>query len=213
MLDDGYIAKPERPQPAPWRPARRSPIAARNSAELYETPPVAVHALLRTGELDRFRDSAIWEPAAGRSAIVRVLKAKGHRVVASDLVAYDGADAGIAAGIDFLVTESPPADVSAIVTNPPFRFADEFIRHALELGLPVIVLLRLQALEGVGRSDIIDRHLRRVWLGRQRLPMMHRAGWTGKRTRSGGAPFARFVFTPAVRRGPIELQRINWSAT
>jgi hypothetical protein len=73
-------------------------------------------------------------------------------------------------------------------------------------------LLRLQALEGVARSDLVDRHLLRVWAGRQRLPMMHRLGWTGKRTRSAGAPFMWAVFLPGVRRGPIGLQRINWGA-
>jgi hypothetical protein len=194
---------------APWRPARRSPIATRDAGELYETPSCAVRSLIATSELERFRGSCIWECAAGKNAIVRELRTKGFAVHATDIERYAGAD--VLAPVDFLLEEKAPAGVSAIVTNPPFRFADEFIRHGLELGLPVIALLRLQALEGVGRSDIIDRHLRRVWLGRQRLPMMHRAGWTGKCTRSGGAPFAWYVFAPSVRRGPIELQRMSWS--
>ena len=49
-----------------------------------------------------------------------------------------------------------PAGVSCILTNPPFSIADQFIRHGLDLGCDVLVLLRLMALEGAGRSDLID---------------------------------------------------------
>jgi hypothetical protein len=193
-----------------WRPAKRSPIATRDVGELYESPSCAVRSLIATGELDRFRGGVLWECAAGKNAIVRELKAKSFAVHATDIERYAGAD-DVLAPVDFLLEEKAPAGVSAIVTNPPFAQADAFIRHGLELGLPVIVLLRLQALEGVGRSDIIDRHLWRLYVGCQRLPQMHRLGWTGKRTRLAGSPSAWFVFTPSVRRGPIEMQRINWS--
>ena len=81
----------------------------------------------------------------------------------------------------------PPAGVDVIITIPPYKLADDFIRHGLSLGLPFVALLRLMALEGYGRSDLMDRHLRRVWAGNERLPMMHREGWQGPRTASGGA--------------------------
>jgi hypothetical protein len=174
----------------PWRPVRRSPIADRDSAELYETPACATRALIETGELDRYIHGVVWEPCSGKGAISRVLKAKGFRVHATDLVDYDDSDAGILTPVDFLLERKAPADVSAIVTNPPYGRADAFIRHALKLGLPTIVLLRWQAAEGEGRSDLIDGHLVRTWLGRRRLPMMHRENWDGPRTESGGAPFA-----------------------
>ena len=45
--------------------------------------------------------------------------------------------------------------MSGIATNSPFKLADQFIRHGLELGLPMIVVLRLMAPEGSGRSDPI----------------------------------------------------------
>jgi hypothetical protein len=105
-----------------------------------------------------------------------------------------------------------PAGVSAALTNPPFGRADAFIRHALKLGLPTIVLLRWQAAEGEGRSDIIDRHLRRVWLGRRRLPMMHRQGWDGPRLKTGGLPYAWFCFEPSPNDAGFVVKRINWGA-
>jgi hypothetical protein len=190
--------------------ADRAALKARKD-DLYETPACAVRALWTTGEVWKVAGlQPIWEPCAGRGAIARELRIAGRKVVTHDLVAYDGADDGIETPIDFLMERKPPPGVAAIITNPPFKLADKFIRHGLELGLPFVALLRLMALEGEGRSDLIDRHLRRVWAGRERLPQMHREGWTGNRQSSGGAPFAWFVFEPGIRRGPIELRRISW---
>src|ERR1700747_3345882 len=63
---------------------QRHPHAERG-LDLYETPVVAVEALLRVEKIPR----AVWEPAAGRGAIARVLRERGHTVVTSDIVARD----------------------------------------------------------------------------------------------------------------------------
>ena len=177
--------------------------------DLYETPSVAIRALIATGEVERL-GAPVWEPCAGRGAILRELKAAGFLSIAQDLVAYDGADEGIETPIDFLFER---AARGPIVTNPPYKIQDQFIRHGLSLGVPVIVLLRLATLEGAARTDLIDIHLRRVWAGIERLPMMHRDGWEGPKNGNSGAPFAWFVFEPGKRLGAIELRRISWRAT
>jgi hypothetical protein len=188
--------------------ASRHPLADRAS-DLYETPECAVRTLLR---VEPWLPSVIWEPASGRGAISRVLRSAGHTVVTHDLVAYAGADEGIDTPIDFLMEMKPPPGVSKIVTNPPYKNADAFIRHGLRLGLEVVVLLRLMAIEGSNRSDLIDLHLRRVWAGVERLPQMHREGWEGKKNSNSGAPFAWFVFGPRARPigEPISLRRMSW---
>jgi hypothetical protein len=184
----------------------RSALATRRD-DLHETPPEAVRALLAVEPLPQ----KIWEPCAGRGAIVRELVWAGHEVSAMDLVAYDGADPNIETPIDFLMEYRAPSGFDYIVTNPPFKLADEFVRHGLTLVSRVVVLLRLAALEGAGRSDLIDRHLRRVWLGRERLPMMHREGWTGPRLTSAGAPFAWFVFEREPRSEiAFMMGRMSW---
>ena len=104
----------------------RSSFASRGD-DLYETPPEAVRALLRVERLP-YR---IWEPCAGRGAIVRELVAAGHDVCAMDLVAYEGADPGIETRIDFLMERRAPLGFTCIVTNPPFKLADAFVRHGL----------------------------------------------------------------------------------
>ena len=170
--------------------------------DLYETPAVAVDALLRVERLPH----RIWEPACGPGAIVRVLRDAGHDVLATDLCDYGLEDS--AAGIDFLMERRLPDGIEAIVTNPPYKLAHEFVAHACRLCPRVIMLLRFCFYESERRSILLDdAGLERVHLFSKRLPMMHRAGWTGPRASSATA-FAWFVW----RRdhvGPTELRRVR----
>lgn len=189
--------------------AARHALAARGN-DLYETPPEAVRALVANYPVPR----CVWEPACGPGSIVRELRATGRKVYATDLVDYGERRCPDSEhGRDFLMEREAIGVATAIVTNPPFKLADEFIRHALWLEYPTIVLLRLAALEGAKRSDLIDRHLRTVLLGIERLPMMHRDGWDGPTIGNSGAPFAWFVFHPEPR-GSVEftMRRISWRA-
>lgn len=178
--------------------------------DLYETPPEAVRALLRA---EPFFDAErqIWEPAAGRGAIVNVLCHAGHYVHASDLVDYgswDGEYGECEFGVDFLLETRAPIGCEAIVMNPPYKLADQFVRHAITLVPKVYALLRLAFLEGTRRSDLVDGTLSRVYVFRNRLPRMHRDGWTGSRATSTIA-FGWFVFEQG-HTGPVQLSRITW---
>ncbi len=173
--------------------------------DLYETPPDATRALLRVESLPHL----IWEPAAGRKAIADVLEQAGHDVVCTDLVDY-GCE-GVQTGVDFLMEFQPMFGADCIVTNPPYKNADDFVRNGLQLCSKVVMLLRWAYAEGAGRSDIMDKHCSRIWLGRERLPMMHRDGWEGSKLSVAAMPFAWFVFerepsTP----GKIQLERMSW---
>jgi hypothetical protein len=180
-----------------------APLAERKD-DLYETPPVAVHALLKVEPLPQ----VVWEPACGPGSVVKVLRGAGHRVYASDLVDYGCPDSD--SGIDFLMEWSPPYGVEAVVTNPPFKLGNEFVAHALALGIPkVVMLLRLQFLESERRSSILDTGIfARFYPFSNRLPMMHRAGWEGPKATSAMS-FAWFVWE-AGHRGRAEVERISW---
>lgn len=185
--------------------ASRHKLADRGD-DLYETPACATKTLLRVEHVPMF----VWEPCAGRGAISDILRDYGRTVIASDLNAHSDAAPYIETHRDFLMETQPRA--STIVTNPPYKLANEMIRHGLALGCDVIVLLRLMSIEGAARSDLIDGHLWRIWAGIERLPTMHRDGWTGPKHSNSGAPFAWFVFKPEKRpaRSPIELRRVSW---
>ena len=98
---------------------------AERGLDLYETPSAAVEALLRVEHIPH----CIWEPAAGRGAIVRVLRDHGHAAIASDVYDYGGLHfVG-----DFLAQKRMPVGCDCILTNPPFNIVEKFVAHALEL--------------------------------------------------------------------------------
>lgn len=187
----------------------RSSRKKRDPLELYETPACATHALVAHEPLD----GVIWEPCCGRGAISNVLTAAGLTVVSTDLAHRDFGRGGV----DFFKMDAAPFGTDVIVTNPPYGRADDFIRHGLKLAPVVLVLLRWAYAEGENKSDVIDGHLEHVWLGRERLPMMHRDGWTGPMLKDTATPFAWFRFVREPRRvagakpGSFTVTRISWT--
>jgi len=107
----------------------------RKERDLYETPEWVTEALLP--HLPD-RGLEIWEPACASGKMVRVLGRR-HRVIATDI--------SDTPSIDFLTVEDAPyGPHDAIVTNPPYEWAEEFIQRALQLSFPkrglVAMLLR-----------------------------------------------------------------------
>ena len=180
----------------------RAPLAEHRD-DFYATPSEAVLALLK---VEKFTGT-IWEPACGDGAIVDIMRAAGHRVYATDLVDRNCHDSE--SRVDFLMEKAPSFHIGAIVTNPPYALAKQFVAHALTLVPKVAMLLRLAFLEGSGRSSILDSGaLARVHVFKNRLPRMHRHGWEGKQSSSSIA-FAWFVWEVGWNK-PAELHRISW---
>ena len=177
--------------------------------DLYQSPPEAVRALLKAEVVP----TRVWEPACGPGSIVRVLRDEGHDVLATDLVDY-GSPEQDASGVDFLIpgiAESQYDGDRAIITNPPFKNANEFVERSLAFSPYVAMLLRLAFVEGVRRGNILDNgKLSRVLVFRNRLPMMHREGWE-KTVNSSAMAFAWFIWD-RTHRGPTELRRISWES-
>jgi hypothetical protein len=111
----------------------------RRARDVYETPGRVTAALLPHLPPRMF----VWEPAAGSGKMVAALRAAGHRVIASDIV--EGGDPSHFRGRDFLQEDKAPLGCQAIITNPPYELAREFIEHVLDLMRPrgvVAMLLR-----------------------------------------------------------------------
>lgn len=168
----------------------------------YPTDPAAVRALLRVERLM----TRIWEPACGRGQIVGELRRQGHIVHASDLKDY-----GLRGAVtrDFFDFRRAIDGAPMIVTNPPYYCATEFAEHALKLCPRVALLLPITFLESVKREPVLDRgRLARVHVFVNRLPMMHREGWKGRRADSSRC-YAWFVWRGS--RGPAAtINRITW---
>lgn len=139
----------------------------RERDDFYPTPPEATRALL---SVEQFC-GGIWEPACGDGAISRVLEAAGYAVESSDLI-----DRGYGiSNRDFLLEWQQMAD--NIVTNPPFKHAEDFARHSLRRARRrVAILCRLAWLEGKERGKMFaTTPLARVWVFSSRV-VMTRAG-------------------------------------
>jgi hypothetical protein len=172
--------------------------------DVYMTPPVAVEALLKNHPIPH----RLWEPCCGSGNIVNVLRAAGHEVLASDLNDYG--DPTHFYGRDFLMEHKAPDGCEAIITNPPFMLAHEFVQHALTLVPKVYMLLRLAFIESERRCDILDDgRLQCVYVFRKRLPMMHRKDWVGRKANSGMA-FAWFCWNRNPWGRPTVIERISW---
>ena len=59
-------------------------------------------------------------------------------------------------GWDFLLERQLPIGVEAIVTNPPFNLAAQFVAHALDLAPRWLCSCRLAFLESERRTPILD---------------------------------------------------------
>lgn len=167
--------------------------------DFHETPEIATRALL---SVEQFTGS-IWEPACGHGAISEVLAEAGHDVVSTDLVAR-----GYGTGrIDFLMEFQGRAP--NIVTNPPFKLAEPFARHAVRLTTGKVALLcRLGWLEGRERRRMFAAlPFARLWVFSGRLPMMHRVGRTGS-TNSSAMAFAWYVFEHG-HSGPATIGHLH----
>lgn len=135
----------------------------RESNDYYATEPKAAELLCDVEELNH----VIWECACGEGHLARVFWERGHFVEATDLV-----DRGYGCGgVDFL-SEAGYVNCD-IVTNPPYKYAKEFVEHALEMvvdGCKVCMFLRLQFLEGKARRALFEKYPpKRVYVASGRL--------------------------------------------
>ena|SRR5436190_16883736 len=103
----------------------------RRAADLYETPAWVTEALLpHLPPPDEVHD--VLEPACGSGKMVAVLECGGYSVTAND----------IDKGEDFLKPKWESGLYDAIITNPPYELAREFIEKALTMADHVAMLLR-----------------------------------------------------------------------
>jgi hypothetical protein len=147
----------------------------------YNTPNIAVKTILQLENISK----NVWEPACGFHKITNVLEAYNHNVYASDVHAWaDGVDE-IKSFLKFKeIPKSFRKDGCTILTNPPYKLANEFALHALKLlvdGEKLLLLLRLQFLEGISRyRDLLKPFPpKRIYIYSFRLPRMHQFLYTG----------------------------------
>lgn len=135
----------------------------REQNDYYATEPKALELLL---DLETF-NSQVWECACGEGHLSKVLESYGYKVLSSDIV-----DRGYGQGsVDFL--QCADKFHGDIITNPPYKYAKQFIEKAIELipkGNKIAMFLKIQFLEGKARRELFEKHPpKRIWVASSRL--------------------------------------------
>lgn len=125
----------------------------RQQDDYYATDPKALKMLLERETFSPY----VWECSCGGGHLSNVLKVQGYKVKSSDIVNRGFEDTQI---IDFLKVqrEDIKNDFSRdIITNPPYKYAKEFVEKALEISndsVKIAMFLKLTFLEGQARYDL-----------------------------------------------------------
>lgn len=147
-------------------------IEPMDSPDDFPTPPWATRALLEhvLDDKNEVMTLCCLEPACGAGHMTKVLNEYFGQVRCSDAYNYGHGDIQ-----DFLTYPHAPSSVDWIITNPPFRLAEQFILRALPVArVGVAILARTVFLESVGRYNGIfrDHPPTKVAQFTERVPMV-----------------------------------------
>jgi hypothetical protein len=127
-----------------------------DSLDDFPTPPWATRALIEYvigSECRPFTHRNCLEPACGVGHMAKVLAEYFGKVGASDVHDY-----GYGERRDFLTSPFALDTWDWIITNPPFRLAEEFVFRALEIAREgVAIIARTVFIESVGRYEKLFR--------------------------------------------------------
>lgn len=131
----------------------------REENDFYATPPIATKTLVNyiNEYYPEIKEKVIWECACGKGDISKVLIENGYKVTSSDII-----DRGYGVcGEEMNFLESKLKIDYNIITNPPYKYAKEFVEKAMELITDdnyCCMLLKLTFLEGKKRYDMFKKY-------------------------------------------------------
>ena len=118
------------------------PPLRQGSPDDFQTPPIALNPLMPILRSHR----RIWECACGNGNLVNGLTDYGFDVVGTDILN----------GYDFLTYK--PDKFDCIITNPPFKYKQQFLERCYEIGKPFALLLPLTTLETSKRQRLMQKY-------------------------------------------------------
>lgn len=127
-----------------------------DSLDFFPTPPWATRALFEH-VIGPWNMHIGWDPACGDGAMVNVFDEYFLASAASDVHDYGVEGACVH---DFLQSFLPDGIGMAewIITNPPFRLGEQFIKRAMEIATHgVAMLVRTSFVESIGRYENLFR--------------------------------------------------------
>lgn len=176
----------------------------RQNEDYYATDPRAINMLM---ELESFK-SPIWEPACGEGHISKALEKFDKTVYSSDLI-----DRGYGHVIDFLKLPPGTTWVGDIITNPPYKYAKEFIYKSIEIipmGNKIAMFLKLTFAEGKGRKELFKQFPpKRIYVSSSRINCAMNGDFEGQRITGGSAICYAWWIWEKGFEGSTELKWFN----
>lgn len=179
----------------------------RQNEDYYATDPIAIDKLVSVINLP----DEIWECACGEKHLSNRLEELGYDVFSSDIIQR----CNNVNKLDFLkatLNDRPPFVNMAIVTNPPYKFAKEFVLKALSLLQDkelCCMFLKLTFLEGKGRyKDLFSKYPpKKVLVFSERVLCAKNADFEGMKQGGGSAvAYAWFIWEKGFNGSPV----IEW---
>ena len=172
----------------------------RETYDYYATDPMAAEFLLG---VEPYLNT-IWECACGEGHLAKVFEKYNKLALATDLV-----DRGYGSEFfDFLNYHPLEYYEGDIVTNPPYKYAKEFIEHALSIvqeGRKVCMFLKVQFLEGKARKEFFKKYPpKTVYVSSQRIKCALNGDFDN--TGSSAVAYAWFVW----EKGFTDKPTIEW---
>lgn len=123
--------------------------------DFYSTDPKSLEIFLKALKRDNFKlHKNIWECACGKGHLSKILEKEGYDVWSTDLI-----DRGYGEGNTDFLKSVPDVWQGDILTNPPYKYAKQFVEKALEIcrnGTYIIMYLKIQFLEGKERRKLFN---------------------------------------------------------
>lgn len=173
----------------------------RQPHDYYATEPRAIELLLAEEDFA----PVIWECACGEGHLSKVLEQHGFEVISTDLI-YRGF--GDPKPRDFL-EETLDGFEGDVITNPPYKYALEFVEQALNTvqpGRKVAMFLKLQFLEGKKRKEFFLRNPpKTVYVSSSRLHCAKNGDFE-RAKEANAVAYAWFVWEKGFKGDPV----IKW---
>lgn len=171
----------------------------REANDYYATDPKALELLL---EEESFNNK-VWECACGGGHLSKVLLEKGYDVLSSDIFDRGCPNTQIINFLEILESDFNDRD---IITNPPYKYAQEFVEQALKIswgGVKIAMFLKLTFLEGKGRKQMfLQNPPTKVYVSSSRLE----CGTNGEFKGTSAVAYAWFIWEKGYKGNTI----IKW---
>lgn len=179
--------------------------------DFYATPPIATKELIKylKENYPEIDNDVIWEPACGKGHISQALINEGFNVVSTYLI-----DRGYRPGLygencNFLSEKNDYAAVH-IITNPPYKYAQEFVEKAMEIlkdGKLCCMFLKLTFLEGKKQYEMFKKFPpEKILVFSSRVNCAHSGNFEKEPERGGAVAYAWYIW----RKGNTNSPVIEW---